>query len=258
MARKFRVTRNAGPSIPCGMMMKLSASALPKPPPRHRLDAELLPGADLARPLSADQRTIEVRRQSHFPAPRVGRRPACLGQVVGRRGESIVFRVPQIARPVSRPVDRVGEVGGGNELGMSHGACPRAGEPVGGDDPALQDPESGDDLGLRIGAPPAVVCQGSERAHHSHRALVLAEIAFHAPDRHQDMPVDSVFALEGGEKSGLLGELALPRFDAGRRHRLAQILRGGGSELGLVAGELEDFRIGLVHSPESQVEGGRG
>ena len=155
---------------------------------------------------------------------------------------------------VARPVHGVGEVGGGNELRVAHGGSPGAGEAVGLHDALLQDLEGGDELLIAIVLAAARIGQRGQRADDAHRALVLAEIRFHAPDAEQDVAVDAVFLLDRGEQLFLFRLLRLARLDADGRHRLRQIVGGGGGELGLVGRELQDGGIRLGDARERGIE----
>ncbi len=70
------------------------------------------------------------------------------------------------------------------------------------------------------------------------------------------MPVHPVLPLEGGKELCFLDQFCLACFDAGGRHGLAQILRGGRRELRLIAGELQNRRIDLVDAAERLIESG--
>ena len=123
------------------------------------------------------------------------------------------------------------------------------------DDALLQDLERGDILLARIVLLAAGIEQGRERAHDPHRALVLAEIAFHAPDGEQDVAVDLVALLDRGEQIGFARLHACARCRCGSASppssRYCEVVEVNS---GWLLASFEHVGIGLADAGEGAVE----
>ena len=203
---------------------------------------------------TADQGDVEVLGQRHLPAPRAVVLPARLGEVVGGGCECVLIGVPDVLLAIGVPVDGIGDIGRGNELRVAEGRRPGAGEVLRLDDAGFQNLEGGDQLLVAIGLAAAGIGQRCQRSHDTHRALELAEVRLHAPDAEQDVAVDTILGLDGGEQLGVVLGLLLAGVDARRGHRLDKIIRGGGSEFRLVLGELQHHGIGFGDAGEGGIE----
>ncbi|MNF92375.1 hypothetical protein D3C84_750180 [compost metagenome] len=112
------------------------------------------------------QPVIEAGSQLHFEAPWLATFPAGALQVMGSGSQGIGGAVPDIPAAIAVEVHRMGVVGGGDELGLAHGARPRAFHGVGLDIAILQDLQGGDQLCLGEGRATAFIGQGSQGADH--------------------------------------------------------------------------------------------
>ena len=167
-------------------------------------------------------------------------------RVVGRRGQRIGDIAPDIAAAVLVEIDRMGGVGGRDELRVPGGAGPGANERLGCRLPVLQDAQGGDQL---VAPERGAACVGDgqrgQRAHHAARAHRRAIGALDAPDGEQDMAVDTVGGFDGGEHRGMLGSLRPAGLDALRRHEVGDVGTGRLVMLGLAGGELD--HLGVEH-----------
>ena len=119
----------------------------------------------------------------------------------------------QIATPVMVEIDRQPVIGAGQELGLSECAGPRPAEIGQLDVAALHDPQCRDQLapeeGLAAGA-----CHIGKSVRQEELSLFVAEIAFDAPQRCNDMAVDAIGVLHRGKRGGVLLQHGLARRDA--------------------------------------------
>ncbi|MNH16299.1 hypothetical protein D3C79_759340 [compost metagenome] len=148
----------------------------------------------------------------------------------------------------------MGVVGGRDELGLAHGAGPRATHGLRLDVAMLDDLQRSDQLVLGELRAAALIGQGSQRADHRLVALELAEVAFHAPYRDQHLAIDAIALLDAGQQFGvLLQQLLAVAYTQGRQ--------GAFEVFPYWAGEFRLAAIGLDHvhvggdAEEGAVEG---
>lgn len=115
-------------------------------------------------------------------------------------------RCPDVAATVAVEVDRVGVVGGGNELGLAHGAGPGAAHPLGADVAALEDLQGGEQLGASELRPPAFVSEGGQRANDRLVAHDLAKAAFQTPHGDKRLAIHTVAVFDAGQRVGMFGQ----------------------------------------------------
>ncbi|MNG02501.1 hypothetical protein D3C84_855320 [compost metagenome] len=111
----------------------------------------------------------------------------------------------------------MGVVGGGDELGLAHGAGPRAFHGVGLDITVLQDLQGRDQLRLGKSRAAAFISQGGQGADHRFVALELAEVAFHAPHRHQHVAINAIALFDLAQQFSVFFQQALAIANAQRR-----------------------------------------
>ncbi len=105
----------------------------------------------------------------------------------------------------------------------------------------MQDLQRGDQL--RMGKPwaPSFVGQGRQGVDHRLAALELAEVALHAPHRHQRLAIDAITLLDALQDLGILLDQALAFVDPQWRQRAIEVFPHGTGEFRLAA-------IGLDHA----------
>src|SRR5262249_23236743 len=107
---------------------------------------DLLPIAEAAERPLADLLGIEAFWQGHLIAPGLARLPICVLEIACGGGERVRNVVPDVALAISVIVDGKALIGGGDELGVTHGPGPRAVHLLDRDVAALGDLERGDQL----------------------------------------------------------------------------------------------------------------
>ena len=122
------------------------------------------------------------------------------------RGQRVGWTAPDVAAPVTVEINRMGVVGGRDELRLAHGASPGAEHLLRRDVALLQNLQGGNQL--RVGKPRATtfVGESGQRVDHRLAALELPEVAFHAPHRHQRLPVNAITLLDALQDIGVLND----------------------------------------------------
>ena len=172
---------------------------------------------------------------------------------MGGRGQGVGAGVPDVAAAVAVEVHRVGQVGGGNELGLAHGAGPGAAQAGAADVAALQDLQGRQQLVFGETWAAAFIGQGGEGADHRLLAHELAEAAFHAPDGDQRLAVDAVALLDGIQCGGVFGQQGLALAHAQRRDGAVEVFPDRAGELRLGAVGLDHAQV-RGHAGEGLVE----
>ena len=140
--------------------------------------------------------------------------------------------------------DRGGEEPARQQLGLAHGAGPRAAQLAAGRAALLDDVQAGDELGLRpLGAGRILGGQRGEAAHHVHVALVGAEARLHAPDGGEDVDRHAVGLADGGQLRHAVA-LLLAEPDHARRQLPADVGADRQRELRLRGVVRQHARIG--------------
>ncbi len=186
---------------------------------------------------------IEMLGQANLVAPCLAGAPMGHFQIARRRGERIGDRAPDIAAPVAVLVHGISRVGRRNELGVTHGARPRAVHGLVADIAVLQDLQRRNhlrprELGLGAGAG-----QSRQRLNHVLVAGLGAVVRLHTPNGNEDVPVHAVFGLELIEQRLVLDELLLASRDPLGRDGAVDIFADGLLVFRLVVGGLDDLRI---------------
>ena len=196
---------------------------------------QLAPFTDGFADLGIGQGVIEAAGQGHFNAPGLTALPAGFLQVVRRRGQGVGGTVPDIAAAVAVEVHGKLVVGAGDKLGLAHGAGPGATHAAGLHVAMLENAQRREQLfvGKRWAA--AFIGQGGEGGDHRLVAHVLAEVAFHAPDRHQCVAVDAVALLDGLQGAGVFGQQRLATAHAGGRDGAVEVFPHRPGEFRLAA-----------------------
>ena len=110
-------------------------------------------------------------------------------------------------------IDRQPAIGAGQELGLSECAGPRPPEIGQLDIAALHDLQCRDQLALEEGLA-AGACHIGKSMRQEELSLFVAEIAFDAPQRRNDMAVDAIVMLHRGKRGAVLLQHGLARRDA--------------------------------------------
>ncbi|MCY1442602.1 hypothetical protein D9M71_589770 [compost metagenome] len=150
----------------------------------------------------------------------------------------------------------MGVVGGRDELGLAHGAGPRAAHCLWLDVAMLDDLQRGDQLVLGELRAAAFIGQGGQRADDRLVALELAEVAFHAPHRDQHLAVDAIALLDAGQQFGVLLQQLLAVTHTQGRQGAFEVLPHRAGELRLAAVGLDHVHVG-GDAEEGAVEGVR-
>lgn len=145
---------------------------------------------------------------------------------------------------VAVAIDGFHEKGGGQELGLTEGAGPRADQPVEGNVAVLEDFECGKQLFPEEPVAATLAGPGQQRADQragSHRPAV---IRFDAPHGHDRLPVDAGLGFDGGQNGIPGGHPAHAVGDPlGIDHR-GEVVPEQQREFGLVAVGEKDGRVG--------------
>lgn len=149
---------------------------------------------------------VKAARQADFDAPGLPFAPPKTAEVVRGRGQRIAWVVgPDVAASVACEVHSIGLIAGWYELGMPHRPGPTAGHIAGRDITALQNLERCNQLLFEKAAASAVKGQRGEGGNQGGIAAPLTIVAFHAPNRDDDVPVNVEARLNPAEKWGQLG-----------------------------------------------------
>ena len=244
------MTRRAGPRAPAGR------NSVASPARGHGLSVHAAqPEALPPRKALAMVAEIETLRQGDLEAPGQPRLPPLLPQEVGRRGERVRNRGPDVAPAVAVAVDRVFEEARRHELGLAHRSGPGAKQFSAADVLLLQDLQRVEEFVPEEVAAVADEGEGRERAHHVDAARERAEVRLHAPDAEHDRPRHAVNPLDAVEGLRPLPRQFAPARQARRRDRAAEVLPDRLVELGLLPGQGDDFRVER-DALERRVEGG--
>ena len=129
---------------------------------------------------------------------------------------------------------------------MAHRAGPRADQIACIDLAGLHDAQHRQQLSApEIGTARVECGQRRQRAHHRVAAHGAAEVAFDAPDRQQDVPVDAETGFDRRQQRGQLGEFLPPRLDTGVRDQRADVFASGLDVFWLIGEQLDHLRIRL-------------
>ena len=184
-----------------------------------------------------------MRRQHHLVAPALASLPAVDFQIVGGRGDDIGNQVDHVAPPVAVEIDREALERGRHELRRAEGAGPGADQAVGRDVAALQDVERGEELLAEIVAAAADAGERRRRAENGALAAHGAVIRFDAPDRRDNVAVDAIGALGGGEYRRVLRQEFAAAGDALVADQRVEI----------VPGRFVEFRLGIEQVHDAQI-----
>ena len=141
----------------------------------------------------------------------------------------------------------MGQVGGGDELGLAHGPGPGAAQRGARGVARTQDFQGRLDLPLGPAAAAAVSGQGGHAAQHIHVALDAAEVALHRPDGDQYLARHAELLLNGREKAQRLAE----------RPSLAHTVLADRA-LHIVADRPGKFRLAAVGGDDARIGGQAG
>ena len=250
MTRKLCSIRKPGPWMPAGISRKARACGRGNglPPARRSPRRRHWRIVSARRPPACSK--VEVRRHHHFVAPGFARAPAVLFQVVGGGGDEIGGGIDHVAPAVAVEVDRVAQEGGRHELRRPEGAGPGADEPAFRHVAVLQDFQRGEELVPEIVLAPADAGERRGRAQHRAVAALVAVVAFHAPDRRDDIAADAIGAFGAGEGVRIFLEQRAALGDARVGHQDVEIVPDRFGELGLA--------VELVHDAEIRRQPARG
>ena len=163
----------------------------------ERVDPERAPFAQAAADVRVGLGIIETRWQADFKAPGLAIFPARCLQVMSRGRQGVGGGVPQVAAAIAIKVHGMLIEGGRHKLGLAHGACPGADQPLRRAVTGLQDLQRRQQLAAPEDLATAIVGQGGEGADHVVAADIAAVIAFHAPDGDQYFMVNGIGAADG-------------------------------------------------------------
>ena len=218
------------------------------------LHAQRLPFGDAALLALARQTHIEPGRQCHLDRRRQPALPARLGQIIRRRSQRVAGIVrPDVAPAIAGEIDRIGQIGRGNELGMAHGAGPAAGHMRRVDVARLQDLQRRDQLAAEEIAAIALIGQGRQRLDQRQVAAPLAIGRFHAPDGSDHFLIDAVSGLDAAQHAAVLRQRRAAIVLALFRNGVFQIFPQGFLELGLILAALDHLGV-LDHVAEGKIQ----
>ena len=183
-----------------------------------RHEAALEPFADRQRVVRNADGAIDIGRRVHLVGPAHTALPALADQLLGRRGERIRHRIPDIGAAVAVEIDGVFEIIRRQELRQPHGAGPGAVH-VGELDLALVEDFQ------RVAEIPRGTCPCACRDRPASPARGwrcgvsrgAAVIGFAAEDREHDGGIDAELPLDGGERARDIGRAACGPARRGRR-----------------------------------------
>ena len=168
-------------------------------------------------------------------------------EIIGKRGERVRHRVPDVLLAVAILVDRILIEVLGHELREAHGPGPGAFHILGRDRAVLHHPDRVDKILLEQLLTVARIGQGGQHLQRVMRGVVRgAERGFPAPNREHDEGIDTIGLLDG-RKGGLMRLVKLAALPRQFAHVLrVQILLGRAHELRLawlLAGAFRDIEV---------------
>jgi hypothetical protein len=188
--------------------------------PHH---AATVPGRQ-RRPVLPAARPGVARGHLDLDHPGLARPPAGPVQVVGGGAEGIGHRAHQIAPAVTIEIDGQPPIGGGDELGLTEGAGPRAVQVFQRQVAAVDELQGGDQFASpEIGAPAAGTGHRRQRVRQVVAAGFPAVIGLDAPDGDNDVAVDAEppLRLEPRPTKGILVAITVMNWTLASSGRLA-------------------------------------
>ena len=140
----------------------------------------------------------------HLVGPVQAALPALAGKLLGRRGERVGHRIPDVGAAVAVEIDRVFQIVRRQKLRQPHRAGPRAfhvGEP---DLSVLSDFQRQQEFLAEFVLALAQIGLRRQHADRAARILGAAVIGFAAEDREHDGRIDAELPLDGAERRPVL------------------------------------------------------
>src|SRR5690606_35551489 len=135
-------------------------------------------------------------------------------------------------------------VGGRHELGLPHGAGPGADHTLAGYVTVLQNLQRGQQLNPPEALAATVVSQRREGADHAVAADVVAEVAFKAPDGHQNPRIDTILLFDALQHAIVLCQQDATAANTAGGNGAVEIFPYRPGEFGLTAVSLQYCRVG--------------
>ena len=187
-------------------------------------------------------------RCTDFIAPGFPRAPPIAFEQVGSSGQSVWYGRPDVFLAVPIQVLAIGQIAGGDELGMPHRSRPRPAQLGRSDPPGLQNLQRTDQLAAREFAA-AFVCigKGGERPDDVAQRTGLFHGStigrFHRPDGQHDVGTDTVFLLDQSQPARQLFLFLLTAGNGCFIDPAVKIHPELLPELRLIPGQFQNFRI---------------
>jgi len=200
---------------------------------------------------------VEASGEADLATPDLAVPPADGLEEVGRRGQGIRYRGPEVLSAVAVLVQGIALEGAGHELHLSHGAGPGAAHGVSSDMPRLQDGQGLQQFAPEEFSAPALIGQGGQGTRDGVVAQVAAEVGFQPPEGDEYGGRHPVLVFQLLEKLAMVDQELAADLDAAFVDAPVQVVPEGVDEFRLALVEFDDLLDGFGPT-QGGVQGGGG